>query len=236
MKFEQVSGLAWDLDGTLIDSFELYNSIIMDMADAKGYQLPDRQTIAQNYHGTLEESLGFVFQNHSQIDIEQLVEEFISVQSVHYEQDVDRHFFEDAVGLAHRGNDIGAKQVVVTNRAHGERLHASPRSIIERSMIAEFIHEIRCGDEVVARKPDPRSLDDWLQTHDLSPESLLVIGDQYVDALLAINLGSKAVLAARNGQIPHLEPILEEHADSVFVVNSLNEIELVKTSSPAGNT
>jgi phosphoglycolate phosphatase-like HAD superfamily hydrolase len=221
-----VEALAWDLDGTLIDSFELYLELVAEIAQHRGHTLPSRQELAKNYHGSLQDSLTMAFGLRSESEMKDLVEEFVDLQHLHYEHDVDGHFYGDAVRLANKASQVGMRQIVITNRDHAGRKNASPRSIIERSAIADFIQDVRCGDEVVARKPDPRALDDWLAAHSVAPERLVVVGDQFVDALLAINLGAKAVLASRNGEIHHLEQLGSNWEEHVVVVESLDEIEL----------
>jgi phosphoglycolate phosphatase-like HAD superfamily hydrolase len=73
-----------------------------------------------------------------------------------------------------------------------------------------------CGDDSEYRKPDPRVLDKLLiDGYDL--EDPLVIGDQSVDAEFAYSLKARAILVARNGQIPHLD----DKQTSVNIVESL---------------
>lgn len=152
--------------------------------------------------------------------------EFKALQKLHYEDDIDLHYYEDAVDLAHRANKLGLKQVVVTNRAHEGRGNASPHSIIGRSKINELISEIRCRDQVEFPKPDLRAIHDWFDSQKINPENVLVVGDQYIDAQLAINFGGRAVLVTRNGVIPRLEELGPDIQDKVFLVKSLHDVEL----------
>jgi phosphoglycolate phosphatase-like HAD superfamily hydrolase len=161
IKIDGVDAVAWDLDGTLIDSFDLYVQVISEMAEKRGHTLPEMDELQKNYHGSLANTLSWAFGVEKPDDIELVINEFIDIQHEHYEHDVNHHFFPDAVKLAHLADEQKMMQVVVTNRDHEGRKNASPRSIIQRSAIAEFIHDVRCGDEVIARKPDPRSLEDW---------------------------------------------------------------------------
>jgi len=84
---------------------------------------------------------------------------------------------------------------------------------------------------VAYRKPDQRCVDDWIEKHSLQPHELLVVGDQFVDAQLALNIGAQAVLVARDGEIPHLEKLVYPeniaHRANVHVVTSLAQIALV---------
>ncbi len=128
--------------------------------------------------------------------------------------------------LAQQAAKKDIDQLLVTNRAHADRGNASPRAIIAATVLADCIHEIHPGDEVSQRKPDKASVGDWMEKHSILPEKLVVIGDQFVDAQLAINIGARAILIERHGEIPHLQTITGN--EGLIVVKSLDEIELVK--------
>jgi len=56
----------------------------------------------------------------------------------------------------------------------------------------------------------------------------VVIGDQFVDAQLARNIGARAILVRRNGDIPHLDTLLHHDPEDIVVVDSLEGIEVVR--------
>lgn len=224
-----VRALIWDLDETLIGSFDLFAGIIEGLATKFNLSKPDREKMLCNYHGTLEDTLKNCLDLHDEQVMTDVFAEFKIQQQLHYEDDIDKHYYQDAVELVHRANKLGLPQAVVTNRAHEGRGSASPHSIVGDSQINGFIDEIRCIDQVEFPKPDPRSIQDWLDKHDIKPSEVLVIGDQHVDARLAINLGGRAVLVVRNGGIPHLETLGDDIKNHVFLLNSLHNLELNTT-------
>src|SRR6185312_4959870 len=225
MKLKHVKGIIWDLDGTLIDSFEIFEQIIADVVETSGHSMPTHEYMLSNYHGSLEETIQKILGLESAAEVDEIISIFAEKQEHHYAGDLETHLFQDAAMLAQQAAKLGMQQLIVTNRDHEGRGTGSPRAIIAATTLADCIHEIRSGDEVDFRKPDKRSVGDWMERHQLTPAEVVVIGDQFVDAQLALNIGARAVLIKRNGDIPHLDT-LEDHED-VVIVDSLEIVELV---------
>lgn len=222
-----VKGVIWDLDGTLLDSYEIFEQVVADLVKDTGHTMPTHEQMLNNYHGSLNETLGRVLGIESREEVEKTVDLFLARQEHHYADDLETHLFLDAVGLAQRAAEKRTHQLLVTNRSHKGRGYASPYAIIAGTTLASYIHEVRPGDEIEHRKPDRRSVDDWMDKHGLRPAEVIVVGDQFVDAQLALNIGARAVLVARNGSVPHLEKLSEpDHAD-IIVVDSLDNVTLV---------
>jgi phosphoglycolate phosphatase-like HAD superfamily hydrolase len=224
MKIKNIKGIIWDLDGTLIDSFAIFESVIADIVKERGYTMPSQETILHNYHGSLEDSIKGSLGIESIEELESVVESFLVGQNEHYKGNLDDHLFSDAAKLAQVAAKKSLPQVLVTNRAHKGRGFASPRHIIASTFLADCIQEVRAGDEVDFNKPDKRVMGDWLTRHDLHPEDVIVIGDQAVDGELAANLGSRAILVKRGTDIPHFD---SNSNTSVLIVDALDNIEFI---------
>ncbi len=78
------------------------------------------------------------------------------------------------------------------------RLNASPRSIIERSKLNGIIDMVICGDDSQHRKPHPEVIAPLINGGEIVPERTVVVGDQFVDAEFARNIGSKALVVSRS--------------------------------------
>ncbi len=226
MTIENVKGVVWDLDGTLIDSFGIFEKIISDLVEENGHALPTHEFMLSNYHGSLEETLQRILAINSAQELDVTITAFLKKQEVYYAGDLETHLFRDASMLAQRAEKQGIHQMLVTNRAHAGRGPASPRFIIASTALADCIHEIYPGDEVEYRKPDKRSLGDWLERYQLTPQEVVVIGDQFVDAQLALNIGARAILVKRSGDIPHLDTLTHKNLGDVIIVDNLETIEL----------
>lgn len=219
--------IIWDLDGTLLDSFGIHVDIMTEILVKYGRPEPTYDQLRRNFHGKLEDSMrGLAGEHTSDQELAAMLEDFLKIDN-EYIQDVDHHLFIDAVGLAKQAHDKGVRQILVTNRAHGkDRGNASPRGMVDNSVLKGLISDVLCGDEVSFRKPDPRVMGDIL--NELQPSRTVMIGDQAVDALFAHNYGARAVLVNRfEDDIRHMESFYEKDSDTaVEVVNSLSDVML----------
>ncbi|MEO8105281.1 MAG: HAD hydrolase-like protein [Candidatus Saccharibacteria bacterium] len=215
--------IIWDLDGTLLNSLIISIDVWQTVLPRHGFSAPTKHEVARNYHGTLLETAQSLAPLATPKQTTAILNDFMIVDNA-YIQDANYHLFPDAVSLAERAHATGAKQILVTNRAHGiDRLNASPRNLIANSRLRDLFDVIICSDEVVERKPSRHVLSGI--EHD--PSKTLIVGDQFVDAQFAANLGCQAVLVNRNGfPIAHLDKLDAGWEAYVQLVQSLDEVDL----------
>jgi phosphoglycolate phosphatase-like HAD superfamily hydrolase len=230
MKIDNVQAIIWDLDGTLMNSFAIFERVLSDVALTRGYTPPGRATMLENYHGTLEEAIQNALGLDSPEELAAATVSFLKLQEKHYKGGLEAHLFADACELARQAAVQTIPQLLVTNRDHTDRGTASPRSIVAATVLADYIHEIRAGDEVSFRKPDKRAVSDWLAAHALKPNQVLVIGDQFVDAQLAVNIGARALLVRRGDAIPHMQALLASNPTTITIVDNLYGIEISRST------
>lgn len=217
-----VEAIIWDLDGTLLDSFDIFMTVLADAAAQYDTTVPDREVVLRNYHGSLEASIKAVLQIDDGPLLTNILDEFLDIQNEYYELPND-HLFTDALELAKQADRAGLKQFIITNRFHDQCGAASPRAIVEDSDLQPLISEIICGDETKDHKPDAAVAWPLLEKYSLDRRSVLVIGDQHVDAELARNLGCQAVIVNRHGLEAHLDaiPHWQAFATSVTSLDSV---------------
>lgn len=216
-----IKTIIWDLDGTLLDSFGIYEDILAQLLPTKGVVVPPRAAMLKNFHGSIEESLGGIL-NFSPEELTAFVKEFLEVDN-NYIKEVHDHLFPDALAFAKKAHQNGIRQMIVTNRPHGMRRgNGSPRNIVQNSDLREYIDYIVCGDESEHRKPKK----EVLSGVEYDPVTTVVIGDQFVDAQLAHNLGATGILVNRQGEVPHLEQMADGWESHITIVPSLDEVQL----------
>ncbi len=219
--------VVWDLDGTILDSFGLWRILMAQVATDFGMPVPTDETLFENYHGELDHSIRNTFgaalapgQDRAVIDY------FNQIQADqdHYGRP-EELLWEDALDLAQRISERGLVQILVTNRNHAGQGNASPRSIVGATVLQDHIHEIICGDESPVRKPDPGVLGTQLERRNIAAENTVIIGDQYVDAKLALKMGSKGILVVRDGgAVAHAHELGDGWEDQISVVQSLRDV------------
>lgn len=221
--FKGVKLAVWDLDGTIIDSYGVYVSILKEATTLSGLQMPTEDTIRHNFHGSLEESFKGMLNMVDGDAVIILINDFLRIQEDYYHKP-EEHVFDDARTLAARLKDLGVQQVVATNREHAGRASGSPHYLIDNTSMHDYISLVIAGEEASERKPSPNVLANVPGIADLQPHEIVVIGDQFVDAQLAQNLGSRAIIVNRNPDpVPHLE-VFGDNPEFLTVVSSLDEV------------
>lgn len=216
----------WDLDGTLLDSFGVFQDVLTAVLPRHGQLVPSEEVFRQNFFGSLSESIQGCLEEPDDGLLDIVVQDFLATQDAHYEV-IEHHIFPDALVLARKFSEKGLCQLLVTNREHAGRLRASPRSIVERSELSKYIRTIICGDECEQRKPDPTVLGDLLSEGTVDPLTTLVIGDQLVDAQLAANLGSRGIVVNRTGAVDQELLELQASIDPLLhITPSLEHVRL----------
>ncbi len=218
-----ISTIIWDLDGTLLDNLGVLEEGLARVLPSHGRVVPPHDTMLANFHGSLEESISNALGGVGSTELEAIVRDFLIVQDKEYET-VEHHLFPDAVDLARRAHSQNIRQILVTNRAHEGRLKASPRSIVAHSSLCDYIDLVICGDDSQHRKPRAAVLGEYAATIDGS--SVLIVGDQHVDAEFAHNIGARAVIVNRRSAGAESNERLNEHKNNITLVKSLDEVIL----------
>lgn len=217
-------GIVWDLDGTILDSMKLQFEILQTVLQARQLTMPSREVMAKNFHGKLDDTFRAIMPDFDESLLNTVLAEFLQLQNPYYD-DLGPHLHADAVSLFQRAHAKGVVQVVVSNRSHQDRGQASPRSIMSRPPFNGLVQYVVSGDDNPYHKPDRRVMDAVLRATRLGPAEFTVVGDQFVDAELARNLGAQAVLVNRDmADIPHLERLGDGWQDYVDIVPTLNEV------------
>lgn len=222
-----VQTIIWDLDGTLLDSFGIYRDCLNEVLRTMGRPEISEEIFRNNHHGFIEDSIANVLeeagQKLSKSELSAVIRNFYALDNA-YIKNVDSHLFADAVDLAERAYKAGRRQIVVTNRPHGtDRGNGSPRDLMANSCLNGFVSNILCGDDSAFRKPHRESLEACFGPTLAELGNIIVIGDQFVDAEFAHNIGCTAILIARAEKIAHLER-LNNWKEYVQVVPSLRNV------------
>lgn len=225
-----VKTIVWDLDGTLLDSFGILRDCLNQTLLAHGRAEVPEPILRLHHHGFINDSIANAIAATGQ---KVSPDELLSIVAGFYEldntsiKDVDHHLFEDAVELGLRAHTAGKKQILVTNRPHGiDRGNGSPRNLVQNSRLHRFIGDVLCGDDSEYRKPHRQFLEARYGSELSDLGEILVIGDQFVDAEFAHNLGARAILIGRAGPIAHLDR-LEDKRNHYDQVGSATEIVVI---------
>ena len=216
--------LIWDLDGTMLNSLGMLEEGLAKVLPNYQLPIPSEEVLCANFHGSLEDSIANMLGHPPTQQLKRIISDFLTVQDDMCDI-IGPHLFPDALRLAKRAAEGGYTQILVTNRAHERRLRASPRSIVANSDLRNYIDTIICGDESQHRKPKPEVLGEIADR--LGEAKVSVVGDQFIDADFARNLGAQAIIVSRDGGEPfNMHSLGVDWPQFVTLVQTLDEVML----------
>jgi phosphoglycolate phosphatase len=190
--------IAFDLDGTLIDSrADLVASVNATLAHLGRHPLPDAiiaSYIGDGVHMLVRRALGDP--EHEEI-VTDAVSFFLTYYRVHK---LDHTYVYEGVldALATIARALPDTSIaVLTNKPvrPSEEICAALR-------LAPHCFRIYGGNSFETKKPDPLGLETLMREAGATPEQTLMIGDSDVDVLTARNAGA-SVIGCRFGLAPH---------------------------------
>lgn len=207
----QPSLVAFDLDGTLIDSAggirRALNLLLRDL-DLEPLTLDEvRARVGDGAAHLLQRA--YALRDHTSPDIATDVRRFLA----HYSTDPVAHT-QLYPGVAETLRELqgrGITLAVCTNKS----LQIS-EAIIAQLGIAHCFAAVFGGDSRPYRKPDPRILQDLLQQFSIRPERAVLVGDSEVDAATARAAGVPFILVTFGYHRGGLDGIPRDHAVDRF--------------------
>lgn len=179
-----IKAIIFDLDQTLLDSWEVHRQSIVHAAQRSGRQIPSSERIRKEFCGVLEEH------------IERLFGSFDQVLFDHYVQ----FYQENHLGLTSAFPDV--QKVLVSLRANTYHLavcsnkrRSTAVPELDVAGLSSYFETMLFRDEGFPMKPDPAGLLAMVRSFDISPNDALFVGDSPDDMLCAQESGVVSVAA-----------------------------------------
>ena len=177
--------LIFDLDGTLIDSFQDIAMSVNAMLTELGLPTLELTTI-QQYIGAGARFLLSNSLREAGAEPDKRLEEAREVFVQCYKRNLANHtcFFEGAEDFLDRALQEGMTLALCTNKP---LQFTNP--LLEHLETSERFSIVLGGDSLPTRKPDPAPLLHILQTLKILPEQAVMVGDSIYDVMAAKNAG-----------------------------------------------
>ncbi|WP_144211972.1 phosphoglycolate phosphatase [Shewanella donghaensis] len=191
INFSQIKAIAFDLDGTLVDS-------VPDLAAATSATLIElglpvcnesqvRSWIGNGARVLMQRALVFAMgSDYSDGKLDAAMPLFM----VHYQQHLQMHskLYPQVISTLNALKSAGYPMAIVTNKPF-----RFTEPLLAAFEIDGFFSLVLGGDSLEKMKPDPLPLTHILQQWQLEPEQLLMVGDSKNDILAAKSAGVSSI-------------------------------------------
>lgn len=175
---------AFDLDGTLVDSFSHYFTALTDIFNEHGAAFSEKL-----HHSALTESLPLFFEQHLGATVATAAMTKLQTRS---NDDATRiQPFNGMTALVETLLNQGARVGVWTNRDL-----ISAKLILEKTGLDRLVEICVSGTCVGQRKPHPEGLVKIIEHFKCAPEHITMVGDHEYDVLGAKEIGARSVRAS----------------------------------------
>ncbi|MHA2939282.1 phosphoglycolate phosphatase [Vibrio sp. RC27] len=220
MSLSSIKFIAFDLDGTLLDSVPDLAIAADQAAQSLGYPAVS-ETQVRDYVGNgadilIGRSLSRSLEIDPMISADTLKEARVRFDDFYAATGhKSSHLYEDVLSTLSALFQAGYSMAVVTNKP----LKFVPE-ILAQHGIAEFFCEVIGGDSFPVRKPDPVALNWLMEKYSVTAEQFLMVGDSKNDILAARN--ARCLSFGLTYGYNHGVPISESNPD--YVADNVNEL------------
>ena len=181
--------LIWDLDGTLLDSYEIIVSSLRETLAEIGIDMKENDIL--NYVITYSVS---AFINYIADEFEQSAEDIKKRYSeISGVRNLQIKTIPNALEILQATRDKGFANFVYTHKGK------STEEVLVNLKMKDFFEEIVTSQNGFARKPSPDAINYLVEKYRLCRENTFYVGDRSIDVECAVNAGVKSILFLAEG-------------------------------------
>ncbi|MBB1269388.1 phosphoglycolate phosphatase [Shewanella sp. SR44-3] len=182
-KWHSIKAIAFDLDGTLIDSVPdlaaAANATLIELGLAVVTQEQVRAWVGNGAQVLMQRALNCALgRDVSEDELREAMVPFLHQYELHLEK--HSRLYPNVIATLSALTQAGFKLAVVTNKPHKFTV-----PLLKAFGLTEFFSLVLGGDSLAKMKPDPLPLAHVLATWQIHPDELLMIGDSKNDILAA---------------------------------------------------
>ncbi|WP_394129275.1 phosphoglycolate phosphatase [Shewanella maritima] len=184
--WQAVKVIAFDLDGTLVDSVPdlaaATNATLSELNLANAQEQQVRSWVGNGAKVLMTRALSFAQPNKPVDEINQQLDSVMPRFMHHYGLHLEKHseLYPEVLETLTKFKTSGYKMAVVTNKPYEFTI-----PLLKSFGLFDFFEQILGGDSLTRMKPDPLPLIHLIDFWDVAPHQLLMVGDSKNDILAA---------------------------------------------------
>ena len=174
----------WDLDGTLLDSYEIIVTCLIKTYKEFGVTLKKEDVLK----GVIGKSVSdFVLETEKKygVSFSEVRERY---SEINYQETPNITAMKHAKEILEYLRDSSARNFVFTHRGK------STREVLSKLGLLDYFEEIITGKDNFPRKPDPSAINYLVEKYHLNRENTYYVGDRTIDVECAKNAHIKSIM------------------------------------------
>lgn len=208
MERKALKAYIWDLDGTLLDSYEVIVSSVLDACRSFGICVTEEEANRQVIRHSVTFYLQTVAESHD-LPFDTLMNRYSTISGQRKDEIRPMPYAKEALEAL---KQQGARHFVYTHRGK------TTEAVLGRLGLMDGFTEIVTSQNGFRRKPEPDAILYLLEKYGLDPENSFYVGDRTIDMDCAKNAGIQGILF-----LPEGSPCVPNGAESI-IVHDLKEI------------
>ena len=174
----------WDLDGTLLDSYEVIVSSLVKTYKEFDIELNKEDVLKEVITESVSSFIAKMGEQHG-ISFDVMKERYSEIS---YEEKARIKPILHAKEILSFLKENGAKNYVFTHRG------SSTKEVLSRLELLDYFDDIITGKDGFPRKPEPDAIDYLIDKHNLDRNTTYYVGDRTIDIDCADNAGIKSIM------------------------------------------
>ncbi len=189
-----IKGIVFDLDGTLIDTINIYAEALRSVGEKRGKNL-DKEQIRKELGTSSEHTIKTFFGNVDSIEEEEIHKAWDDESGRIAGKDYTKLLFPETLEVLKELKRIGVKTAVASSV--GKKALAF---LIDKTGLGDLITISVSVEEVNKGKPDPAVIKEALRRINVKSDEAAVVGDMNWDMIAGKAAGCKTILVDREGK------------------------------------
>ena len=179
----------WDLDGTLLDSYEIIINSLYQIYKEKGFEIDKREI----YKDAINESVSYFIKRMETtlgVPFQDLKDRYTNIT---HEQVLSIKAMKHAKEILEYLNSVGVHNYVYTHRG------TTTEVVLSNIGLISYFDDIVTSLDNFKRKPDPEGLNYLIDKYHLDKNHTYYVGDRKLDIECANNAHIKSVMFIQSG-------------------------------------
>ncbi|MBQ8278467.1 MAG: HAD-IA family hydrolase [Roseburia sp.] len=181
--------LIWDLDGTLLDSYEIYVSSLKETLAEMGVDMQETDILNYVIIYSVRDFIAKMA-----VELDKPAEEIAKrCSEMNDARKMQIKPIPNAIELLQEVSNMGIANYVYTHKGK------STEAVLKNLGMKDFFEEIITSQSGFARKPSSEAIDYLVEKYQLDKENTFYVGDRSIDMECAVNAGIKSILFLQEG-------------------------------------